>query len=199
MKIALDLDEVLVPMLSHLNVHYERQYNRKVKTPLSKATEYNFATIFDITPREAQWLVYSFYSSDEHKKIQALPGTKETVLLWKSLGYDLYIITSRQTYSRRYTYEVVTKNFGKDVFTDIIYCNSHSLLGDKIEKGDICDALGIDMLIDDNISNVCDLPKCTRGVLFTGPPDDPYPWARCEQLDQQPFLRADRFDMIDYI
>ena len=198
MKIALDLDEVLVPMLSPLTSHYEKQYNRKVKTPLSKATEYNFATIFDITPREAQWLVYSFYSSDEHKKITPLPGTKETVLLWKSLGYDLYIVTSRQVYSRKYTYDLVTRNFGKDVFNDIIYCNSHSLLGDKIEKGDVCNAIGADMLIDDNISNLRNLPEFTHGVLFTGPKDSPYPWAQCEQQDQQLVRREDRFDTIDY-
>lgn len=195
MKIALDLDEVLVPMLSHLNTHYEKQYNRKVKTPLSKATEYNFSTIFDITPREAQWLVYSFYSSDEHKKIKALPGTKETVVLWKSLGYDLYILTSRQSYSRKYTYDLVTRNFG-NIFDDIIYCNSHSLLGDKIEKGDVCNALGIDVLIDDNIANLRNLPDFTQGILFTGP--DPYPWTKCAQLDPPPVRRVDRFDMIDY-
>lgn len=198
MKVALDLDEVLVPMLSHLTTYYEKQYNRKVKTPLSKTTEYNFATIFDITPREAQWLVYSFYSSDEHKKINPLPGTKDTVLLWKSLGYDLYIVTSRQIYSRRYTYDLVTRNFGKDVFTDIIYCNSHSLLGDKIEKGDVCKALDLDMLIDDNISNLRNLSSSTQGVLFTGPEHSPYPWAQCGQLDQQPYQRVDHFDMIDY-
>tara|TARA_Y100000389_G_scaffold2164_1_gene2184 strand:+ start:2569 stop:3168 length:600 start_codon:yes stop_codon:yes gene_type:complete len=198
MKIALDLDEVLVPMISHLNVHYEKQYNRKIKVPLSKAVEYNFATIFDITPREAQWLVYSFYNSDEHKKIKPLKGTKETVLLWKSLGYDLYIITSRQIYSRKSTYDLVRRSFGKDVFTDIIYCNSHSLLGDKIEKSDVCVTLGIDMLIDDNVSNLHGLPSHTEGILFTGPPNSPYPWARFERLDQQGDEQGDHFDMIDY-
>lgn len=198
MKIAIDLDEVLVPMLTHLNVHYEKQYNRKVKIPLSKATEYDFATIFDITPREAQWLVYSFYSSDEHKNAKAFDGTKETVLLWKSLGYDLYIVTSRQIYSRRYTYDLVQSNFGKGVFSDIIYCNSHSLLGDKIEKRDVCETLGIDVMIDDNMSNVFNLPEYTKGVLFTGPKDSPYPWARFEQLDQRHVQRVDHLDMIDY-
>ena len=198
MKIALDLDEVLVPMLSHLNVHYEKQYNRKVKIPLLKAIEYNFSTIFDITPREAQWLVYSFYGSDEHKKIKPLKGTKETVLLWKRLGFDLYIVTSRQVYSRKYTYDLVTRCFGNGVFTDIIYCNSHSLLGDKIEKSDICMTLGIDMLIDDNIYNLYGLPSYTEGFLFTGPKDSPYPWAQFEQLGQQPDQQADHFDMIDY-
>lgn len=196
MKIAIDLDEVLVPMLSHLKIHYEKQYNRKLSMPLSKATEYDFATIFDITPRQAQWLVYSFYSSDEHKKIKALPGTKETLLLWKSLGYDLYILTSRQSYSRKYTYDIVKQNFGKDVFNDIIYCNSHSLLGDKVEKSDVCNALGIDVLIDDNLSNLRHLPDFTQGVLFTGL--EPYPWTICEQLDPQSVRRADRFDTIDY-
>ena len=198
MKIAIDLDEVLVPMLSHLKTHYEKQYNQKIKTPLSKATDYNFATIFDVTPREAQWLVYSFYSSDEHTKMKTLPGTKEALFLWKSLGYDLYIITSRQSYSRRYTYDLVKRNFGNDVFSDIIYCNSHSLLGDKIEKSDVCHTLGIDVLIDDNISNLQNLPEFTHGVLFTGPDDAPYPWVRSEQLDPQAVQRVDRFDMIDY-
>lgn len=193
MKIAIDLDEVLVPMLSHLKVHYEKQYNRKIPRPL-KTSKYDFATIFDITPRQAQWLVYSFYSSDEHKKIQALPGTKETLLLWKSLGYDLYIITSRQLYSRKYTYDLVKQNFG-NVFEDIIYCNSHSLLGDKIEKSDVCNTLGIDVLIDDNMYNLRNLPDFTQGVLFTGP--DPYPWTKCEQPDLQLVRRVDRFDTID--
>ena len=194
MKIAIDLDEVLVPMLSHLKVHYEKQYNRKITKTL-KPIEYDFATIFDITPRQAQWLVYSFYSSDEHKKIRALPETKETLLLWKSLGYDLYILTSRQSYSRKYTYDLVKRNFG-NVFEDIIYCNSHSLLGDKVEKGDVCDALGINILIDDNIYNLRNLPDFTQGVLFTG--SDPYPWTKCEQPDPQHVRRVDRFDMIDY-
>lgn len=199
MRIAIDLDEVLVPMLPHLRTHYEKQYNRKCKTPLTKATEYDFAAIFDITPREAQWLVYSFYSSDEHKKIKPLAGAKEAVLLWKSLGHDLYILTSRQVYSSRHTYDLVSQNFGKGVFTDIIYCNSHSLLGDKIEKRDVCDMLGIDVLIDDNMSNITDLGERTRGVLFTGPDDCPYPWAESQRLAQQPSQRVDRFDTIDYI
>ena len=39
LRIAIDLDEVLVPMLSHLNIHFEKQYNRKPKIPIHKAKE----------------------------------------------------------------------------------------------------------------------------------------------------------------
>ena len=195
LRIAIDLDEVLVPMLSHLNNHFEKQYNRKPKIPIHKAKEYNFSKIYDISQREAQWLVWSFYNSEEHKKITADEETKRTVELFHKMGHELYVLTARQQYATRATEELIRRNFG-DIFTDVVYTNSHSLLGDNISKSSVCQILGIDVLVDDGINNLDGLPDGTRGVLFTGDPR--HAWVPEEPNDQPRVLPADLCDILDY-
>lgn len=196
MRLAIDLDEVLVPMLSHLNAHFEKQYNRKPAIPMHKAKEYNFSKIYDISERDAQWLVWSFYNSDEHKKITANEYTKKTVELLHKMGHELYVVTARQHYAKKATDELIRRNFG-NVFADVIYTNSHSLLGDNISKSTVCDVLGIDVLIDDGARNLVNLPERTMGLLFTGTPR--YAWVPERPpvpVFEQP---GDRCDILDCI
>lgn len=196
LRIAIDLDEVLVPMLSHLNIHFEKQYNRKPKIPIHKAKEYNFSKIYDISEREAQWLVWSFYNSEIHRKITADDDTKRTVELFRKMGHELYVLTARQHYAKRATEDLIRRNFG-DTFSEVIYTNSHSLLGDNISKSSACRLLDFDVLVDDGIHNLVDLPERTRGVLFTGNPR--YAWVPEQPNDRPRVLPADRCDILDYI
>ena len=62
MKIAVDMDEVMVHMLPALKKHY-KTVNKK-QCPIQPNYDYNYSKIFKIPPREAQWLVYSFWNSD---------------------------------------------------------------------------------------------------------------------------------------
>lgn len=169
MRIAFDMDEVLVSYLPQMNKYFERQYNRKPIIPYHKVKRYNFSEIYGISPRESQWLVYGFYNSEEHKNMEPVNGMQEFV---DSLKHDneLYIITARQHYGRQQTMDLIHKHYG-NTFKDVIFTNSYSLIGNEDSKRDICNALSIDMLIDDNINNLIDLND-TYGMLFAG-----YPWS----------------------
>lgn len=149
MRIALDFDEVLFPMIDKLNAFY----SRKTRTSISKHPKrYNYASHFKITPHSAKCLVRDFYRSDEHMNAQPLHSVD--ILSKLKRKHSLGIITGRQNYSRQQTYTFLD-TFYPNIFDYIEFTNSYSLYGDEIPKFVVCNNRNVDLIIDDSI-NVCD-------------------------------------------
>ena len=167
LRIAIDMDEVMVPMLPSLKKHFTKIYHKPI--PKRKCLEYNYAQIFDITPKQAQWLVYSFWNSEEAEGMVPFPNSVTTLNRMKE-KYDLIIITGRQSYAQKCTDMFIEKNF-KGTFDDVILTNSYSLIGDNLYKENICEYTKSDFIIDD-----CKLKlmKNTVHIPYTGDPE--YPW-----------------------
>lgn len=164
--IALDLDEVLCPMISSLNKYYKRTRASPFSKKLPKT--YNYATHFNISEKESKFLVKSFYESIECRSMQPLDGSKEAVRLLRENFGKISIVTGRQYYAADATYEFIDSHF-PDMFSDVIFTNSFALDGPReIHKQNVCNYLGAGLLIDDNL-DTCLTTK--NSVLFGN-----YPW-----------------------
>ena len=168
MRIAVDLDEVLCPMLHSLNGHYSSRYNRRAPATLPR--EYNYAKHYGMTELDSKRLVKSFYGSRECASMRPIEGSVEAMRDLKR-RYSLGIVTGRQFYGRDATVDFVNRYF-YDVFDFVLCTNSFSLYGREIPKHRACELMNCDVLIDDSAGN-CDLVSAIgrRALLF-----GEYPW-----------------------
>ena len=91
----------------------------------------------------------------------------------KKKGYSISLVTGRQRYSRDATENLITRLFGRDTISDIIFCDHYTEFSKK--KHLICESLGAKYLIDDDC-NQC-LNCLNIGIPaynFVGSPM--YPW-----------------------
>ena len=174
-RIAVDLDEVLCPMLLYLKRFQERRSNKKYNFP-SKKYDYNYSKLFKMNELDAKYMVRDFYESYEAFWMPTMENSRP-VMQHLSKTNKLYIVTGRQHYARELTQDFVNKYF-KDVFSDVILTNSYSLYGDEVSKSDYCKYLGVDVLIDDSESTVQDcINNDIEGILF-----GKYPWNSDSQI-----------------
>uniref|UniRef100_A0A6C0FB43 FCP1 homology domain-containing protein n=1 Tax=viral metagenome TaxID=1070528 RepID=A0A6C0FB43_9ZZZZ len=147
-RIAVDFDEVLCPMLKPLSQHFSKKYRCKI--PSNDPSLYNYANYFNISSEESKLLVQSYYNSDECKNAKPLIGSEEAIRKMNE-KYSLGIITGRQIYGKDATHLFLNTYF-PDIFEYIEFTNSYSLYGPEIAKSDICQKYDVDFLIDDSVS-----------------------------------------------
>jgi len=170
-KIAVDVDEVLVHFLKPMVKWKGKQLPYKPKY------NYLYREIFNCTEEESQEILKKFYKSREFRSLQPIPGSQKA-LFNMSMHYDkVYVLTGRQEIVRRETEFWIDTHF-PGVFDDIILTNSFT--DKEVKKVDICQALGIGLMIDDSIQTC---RECIDAGIdarnFIGDPI--YPW--CEESD----------------
>jgi 5'(3')-deoxyribonucleotidase len=165
-RIAIDVDEVLVPMLPAMLKW------RKPKCPIPLHYPYVYRKIWDISEEESQKMVREFYETKEFVNLQPLAYSQEAMIRLKKAGNAMYIMTGRQDIVREKTEEWVEKNF-PGIFTDVILTNSYTPR--ETSKATMCSLLSIDTLVDDNL-NACfeSRDAGVHAVNFIG--DPVYPW-----------------------
>lgn len=169
-RIAIDMDEVLFPMIKPLSKHYSSKYKRAIPAKLPK--NYNYSQYFNITEMESKLLVESFYYS-EHANVKPLQHSVDAM---KALADEnlLYVVTGRQTYNQciSVTHDLLNEYFN-GIFDDVYFTNSYSLYGPEIPKSEICKKLAIDVFVDDSVYNCIECEKISNinSVVF-----GEYPW-----------------------
>lgn len=169
-RIAIDMDEVLFPMIKPLAKHYSSKYNKSIPAKLPK--KYNYSQYFNMSEKESKHLVESFYYS-EHSNVKPLQHSVDAM---KSLAEEnlLYVVTGRQTYNQciNVTHDLLNEYFN-GIFDDVYFTNSYSLHGPEIPKSEICEKLGIDLFVDDSVCNCieCQNKLNLRSIVF-----GEYPW-----------------------
>ena len=180
-RIAVDMDEVIYPMIKALE-NYGKRTNRiraSVPKPPNKFN-YNYAQVFGISPAESKLFVKDFYSSTEAYEMAPIENAQNGISHLTNFG-ELYLITGRQHYNDAVNHtEYILNMYFPNQFKDYIHTNSFSLYGDEIDKSIVCKNLGIDILIDDSIHNL----EKNNGILFGDyqwtPPVDEHniPWCK---------------------
>lgn len=169
-RIAIDLDEVLVPFLRPL-ANYHRRELPKTKHP------YVFREVFDCTAQEAQGLIYDYYKSPEFLFTKPIMGSQRVMATFRRQVNKMYIVTGRQDACREQTELWVERHF-PGIFDDVILTNSYT--EHEISKVSVCRALAIGCIIDDSL-DTC--KQCwdndILAVNFVGDGEDIYPW--CEE------------------
>jgi 5'(3')-deoxyribonucleotidase len=170
-RIAIDVDEVLVNFL------YPMARSRRLGKPKKLKYNYVYREIFDITEEESQEFVKEFYKSDAFRNLKPITGSQRAMNWIRSQSSKLYVVTGRQNIVRGETEEWIHTYF-PGIFDDVILTNSYT--PEEIRKVDICRALNIGLIIDDNKA-ICDecLESGVRAINYIG--EEPYPW--CEESD----------------
>jgi 5'(3')-deoxyribonucleotidase len=164
-RIAVDLDEVLAPMLPTM-----LRWRPPVRGPGHRHRyNYVYREIWGIPEHESVKLVRDFYESPEFACLPVIPGALETLRDLKAHGHQLYVVTGRQRAVRDKTERWVEQNF-PDIFRAVILTDSYTAF--EVPKDSVCRALGAATLIDDNI-DAC-LAVGPGALNFIG--DPMYPW-----------------------
>jgi 5'(3')-deoxyribonucleotidase len=170
-KLAVDIDEVLVNLLEPMAKW------RGVALPTKPKYKYLYREIFNCTEEQSQEILHKFYRSKDFLYLKPIIGSQLAMHNYKKIFDKLYIVTGRQDVVRTTT-ELWIDKFFPGVFEDVILTNSFT--ENEIKKVDICRALGISCIIDDNMQ-ICDecIESGMEAVNFIG--EDVYPW--CEPSD----------------
>ena len=158
--IALDLDEVISPLLPHLVTFYINKYHKGNMNYYSHYMRkpakcgYKYSEIFNISDHQSKLLVKTFYSSLEAKKIRPYSSSIRAIHNFKKRDAKISIVTGRQNYTqcKQLTHAFVGNYFGSCI-DNIYFTNSYSLEGDSINKLDVCESINADILVDDCVSN----------------------------------------------
>ena len=177
-RIAIDIDEVLVPFLNPM-ARYHKQKSGIQKTDTPKYS-YVYRDIFNVTEEESQKMVREFYKSGHFKVLKPIRGSQRAMWSLRHNVEKMYIVTGRQDVIRKET-ELWVDHFFPGIFDDIILTNSYT--PNEVKKVDICRALNIGLLIDDNKA-ICDecIESGMSALNFIGTHDEEvYPW--CEESE----------------
>jgi 5'(3')-deoxyribonucleotidase len=174
-RIAIDIDEVLVPFLNPM-ARYHRQKSGIRKTDKPKF-DYVYRDIFNVTEEESQKMVREFYESPHFQVLQPIRGSRRVMYKFRHATDKLYVITGRQDIVREETERWIDRHF-PGIFDDIIFTNSYT--PNELKKVDLCRALNIGLIIDDNmgICNEC-IASGIQALNFVG--ENTYPW--CEESE----------------
>ena len=164
-RIAIDIDEVLVPFLRPMAKHHKKSIS---KTRYS----YVYRDIFDITEEESQKMVQEFYKSQAFTQLTPIKGAQRAMYKLRKDADKMYVVTGRQDIVREETEDWIDIFF-PNIFDDVILTNSYT--PHEVKKADICRALNIGLIIDDN-KGICDqcIEAGTDALNFIG--EDIYPW-----------------------
>jgi 5'(3')-deoxyribonucleotidase len=170
-KIAIDVDEVLVHLLKPM------AKRRGVKLPENKKYKYLYREVFNCTEEESQVILRDFYMSEDFRNLKPIEGSQLAMNNLNMIFDKMYIVTGRQEIVREPT-EIWIEHFFPGVFDDVILTNSFT--PHEVKKSDICRALNIGLIIDDN-KGICDqcIEAGTDALNFVG--DEIYPW--CEESE----------------
>jgi len=168
-RIAIDIDEVLVPLLDPL-----ARFHRKPLPPRGVKHPYVFREVFNCTEAESQGMLREFYDSRDFLELRPIRDS-QLALSRLSRNNVIYAVTGRQDWVRRKTEVWLNMHF-PGVFKDVVLTNSYT--PNEISKAQVCRALNLKVIIDDNY-DVC-LECFKNGVDVINFVGDPvYPW--CEE------------------
>ncbi len=143
-KIGVDLDDTAWQFMLGMSLFHNQRYGT-THDGLHHFKTWHLHDTWECTKEEAVSRITEFVFSDDHKGITPLSGALPSLHMLAQ-AYDLIAITAREPEKAGPTLELVDQLFG-NLFLDV------HLLGHTQKKGDLCDALGVRLMIDDGLHN----------------------------------------------
>jgi len=175
MKIGIDLDGILADFLSALIKYHNLTYGTKLKK--DQFLSYGFWKIWGGTEDEAIQKLCDFYETPFFKNIQPVFGAKKAISTLRQ-NNDLFIVTSRPDDVVDKTLEWVNNHF-PNTFTDICFANNYFGGGASKTKTQICDEIGVNILIEDSMEYAIECVNSKRKIFLLD-----YPWNQHPELPQ---------------
>jgi len=180
--LAIDIDEVLFPLVPELAAYHNAQHG----TSLAPADflSYDLDKVWGGTVAEAVAKVNAFFAVD-HLHIEPIDGAFDSL---KSLAdhFRLVVITSRHDSLTDATHAWIERHFA-GVFETVILAGNHHAGGDVKTKVSLCRELGAVALIDDSLRYVTECSDAGQRAILFGD----YPWNQADELPQGVIRVAD--------
>ena len=173
MKIGIDLDDVLGESMEALIAFNNANYGTNLK--IENVKEYDLLKILGVNIEEAIGKLNKFHETSYGKNIKPLKDSL-TVLTKLKENNKLYIITSRSEDTREITEKWVDNNF-PNIFYKIYFTAEFAEKNTKITKGMVCNKLGIDLLIEDNLGYAIESIAPNRKIFLFD-----RPWNQTDKL-----------------
>ncbi len=174
MKIAIDLDGVLVDIITPL-----LEFHNEIEgTNHSKEDVDNFvlSEFWNLTPEETEERVHHFYETDSFRNLHPEPEAKQAVQEL-SEEHELCIVTSRPVEVEEETRRWIEEHF-PDAFDHIHFSDNPTLsTNDARSKAEICSEIEADVLIEDAVEYA---EECSREGIEVFLLDKP--WNQKEEL-----------------
>lgn len=162
MKIGFDLDEVLTDQLPAIIEYHNAVYGTALTREQFRSLRYWEA--WGGTKEEAIQKVYDYYRIDYFRNISPVAGSHEAVDALKQ-SHDLCIITSRPNDFAQETRDWVNLHFPES-FSSINFANHYAQSGKPKTKSEICDSLGVNVLVEDSLEYALECRKQTRRIFL---------------------------------
>ena len=152
-KIGIDIDDVLV----HLVKHFYDFYNQKFKKDLNAENhfEYDFMGPFGISAEEAISLIKEFYFTEYFDNLDLIEASVDSIHEL-SKEHEIFFITSRHLDIKDKTENLLQKLFPTIKYTLIF---SGEFWQEAKSKVEICEEVGVSIMIEDNESYALDCAK----------------------------------------
>lgn len=139
MKIAIDIDEVIVDFTKGCLPLFNSTYGKDVKP--EDMHNYNWRDVFDITKDEEQALFEEFFTLEEFENLSLINGAYEGL---RSLvkNYEVGLVTHRPPHTKE-----KTQDYFRRKFPDIELEIQHSFNG---RKSEICPSQGYHLIVEDH-------------------------------------------------
>lgn len=160
--IAVDCDDVLVSTSPFFVDLYNKTYGT------NGTLEHAHFASPDVWKADEQTILDRWYAMTEHEDYKKLAPTAQEVAVLRRLAevHDLHLVTARKEVERDFTEYMLDQHL-KGVF------QSMTFVGWTGSKGDICNNLQADVLIDDSFRHLASAHDCgVSNLLWFGD----YPW-----------------------
>ncbi|MEK6830406.1 MAG: hypothetical protein AABX77_00045 [Nanoarchaeota archaeon] len=166
MKIGTDLDDCLAEFV----FSFCNYYNNKHKTNFEFKDFKHFELWKTLGGDEESVIkeIYDFYDTNYFENLPVIFLSRICINELKK-DNDLFIITSRERDFIGKTDYWINQHY-PNKFSDVIFTGEGDNKGAKTKKTEICNKLGIDLFIEDNLDNALDCAKGSRKVLLLDKP-----------------------------
>lgn len=164
--IAVDLDNVLCDLITSLNQYHNKTYHTDFM--VRDYRSFDLWKTWGGSQTKAIQKVMHFYSTEYCKLARPVKGARKYVELLRQ-NNTLAIITARHEEYADITYEWIDKYF-KHKFDSVYFTNNYSLSPDNnpLKKSQVCQSIGANVLLEDNLHNALDCAQSgVRVLLFS--------------------------------
>ena len=148
--IGVDKDDVLVDFNTRLAEYHNTHYGSNYR--IEDLTSYYLHETWQCTQEVALERVVSFYNSVHFDDLEPVPDAKEVLRRLKKKA-NLLVITARPDYTSQVTTRSLEKYY-PGLFDGVIFTGTFTGDGPKKTKADVCEELGVDVMIDDHYDNL---------------------------------------------
>ena len=166
MKIWVDLDEVLAQFLVAYLEYQNNTYGTNYK--FKDVSDYDVWKVRGGTREQIVEKVYDFHKTPYFANIKPIEWALPVLKRLKK-DHELYLITSRQDSVKEQTKLRINKYF-PDIFSDLFFVNHFSTEWSQRKKSDVCNEVGIDVMIEDSLIYAEDCAVGERKVLLCNRP-----------------------------